>query len=141
MHIANYCGPLTFIEVIICGMPHVTQVLKLFLKFAVFYAKHIHVLANWPLLGRLHRIFDHFQRFLRMFSKLKPCDTIMGIYILMWPLHNTINVHCCIPFVCVTLTLGSSCPNLLAVGYIDYNENIFVNLMDLTWTPNTVSNT
>ena len=23
---------------------------------------------------------------------------------------------------CVTLTLGSSCPNLLAVGYIDYNE-------------------
>ena len=44
IHIANYPGPLIFVEVTICGMPHVTRVLKLFSKFADFYAKHVKVL-------------------------------------------------------------------------------------------------
>ena len=48
MHIANYRGPLTFIEVTICGMPHVTQVLKLFSKFADFNVNYVNVLENWP---------------------------------------------------------------------------------------------
>ena len=50
MHIANYHSPLTFIEVTICGMPHVTRVLKLFSKFAVFMLKHVDVLEKLALL-------------------------------------------------------------------------------------------
>ena len=69
MHIANYHGPLTFIEVTICGMPHVTRVLKLFSKFAVFTLNRAKVLENWPLSRVFTPCFDHIQRFLRMFSK------------------------------------------------------------------------
>ena len=80
MHIANYLGPLIFVEVTICGMPHLTRVLKLFSKFAdfFFYAKCVNVYESGPFRVGLHRILTVLQRFLRMFSKFAPCDTTMG---------------------------------------------------------------
>ena len=63
MHIANYHDLLTFIEVTICGMPHVTRVLKLFLKFAVFYAKHVNVYKIGPFRVSLHHILTVFSDF------------------------------------------------------------------------------
>ena len=56
MHIANYLGPLTFIEVTICGMPHVTRVLKLIII--------IIIIIYFPSRNNLHgcRIFETFTR-------------------------------------------------------------------------------
>ena len=63
MHIANYLGPLTFIEVTICGMPHVMRVLKLFSKFAVFTLKHVNVYKIGLFRVSLHRILTIFSDF------------------------------------------------------------------------------
>ena len=63
MHIANYLGPLTFIEVTICGMPHVMRVLKLFSKFAVFMLKHVNVYKIGLFRVSLHRILTIFRDF------------------------------------------------------------------------------
>ena len=57
MHIANYRGPLTFIEVTICGIIHIMQVLKLFSKFAVFTLKRVHVLEKLAHLGLVYTVF------------------------------------------------------------------------------------
>ena len=63
MHIANYLGPLTFIEVTICSMPHVTGVLKLFSKIAVFTLKHVNVYKIGLFRVSLHRILTIFSDF------------------------------------------------------------------------------
>ena len=78
MHIANYLGPLIFVEVTICGMPHVTRVLKLFSKFAVFTLNAQKFNKSGHFWVGLHRILTVLQRFLRMFSKFTPCDPTMG---------------------------------------------------------------
>ena len=57
MHIANYCGPLTFIEVTICGMPQRNVSFEIVLKIRCFYAKHVNVLENWPFLGYIYTVF------------------------------------------------------------------------------------
>ena len=54
MHIANYHGPLTFVEVTICDLFHVTQILKLFSKLAVFTLKCVQ-----PLITALFRVGLH----------------------------------------------------------------------------------
>ena len=63
MHIANYLGLLTFIEVTICGMPYVMQVLKLFSKFAVFTLNHVNVYKIGLFRVSLHRILTIFSDF------------------------------------------------------------------------------
>ena len=60
MHIANHRGPLTFIEVTICGISHIMRVLKMFSKFTVFTLRSVSVLENWPFLGGFTPYFDHF---------------------------------------------------------------------------------
>ena len=57
MHIANYLGPLTFIEVTICSMLHIMQVLKLFSKFAVFMLKCVHILEKLANLRLIYTVF------------------------------------------------------------------------------------
>ena len=39
MHIANYCGPLTFIEVTICGFTSHNANLEIILEIRCFYTK------------------------------------------------------------------------------------------------------
>ena len=63
MHITNYRGPLTFIEVTICGIPHIMRVLQLFSKFADFTLKHVHVLKTGPFKVGLHCILTIFSDF------------------------------------------------------------------------------
>ena len=63
MLITNYLGPLTFIEVTTCGMPHVTRVLKLFSKFAVFTLNRVNLFKIGLFRVSLHHILTIFSDF------------------------------------------------------------------------------
>ena len=85
MRITNYLGPLTFIEVPICGMLHIMRVLRLFLKFADFTLKRVHVLKTGPFRVGLHRI-------LTIFSDFRECFRNSRSVTPLWVLHTNVTI-------------------------------------------------